>query len=88
MSVKSSKKNTFGWVRAEVLGALVNGVFLLALCFSIFIESMTRLIEPDYIRNPAQVLVVGVIGLIINLIGMFMFHSELHHHLHIILAAN
>ncbi|VDD93209.1 unnamed protein product [Enterobius vermicularis] len=82
MSVKSSKKNTFGWVRAEVLGALVNGVFLLALCFSIFIESMTRLIEPDYIRNPAQVLVVGVIGLIINLIGMFMFHSHGHGHNH------
>jgi len=33
-----SAKNTFGWVRAEVLGALVNGVFLLALCFTIFIE--------------------------------------------------
>uniref|UniRef100_A0A0N5ASK8 Cation efflux protein n=1 Tax=Syphacia muris TaxID=451379 RepID=A0A0N5ASK8_9BILA len=82
MSVKSSKKNTFGWVRAEVLGALVNGVFLLALCFSIFIESLTRLIEPERIKNPEYVLVVGVIGLIINLIGMFMFHSHAHGHNH------
>ena len=40
MASKRSSKNTFGWVRAEVLGALVNSVFLLALCFSIFIESV------------------------------------------------
>ena len=29
---KKSTKNTFGWVRAEVLGALVNSVFLVSLC--------------------------------------------------------
>uniref|UniRef100_A0A915ADQ6 Zinc transporter 1 n=1 Tax=Parascaris univalens TaxID=6257 RepID=A0A915ADQ6_PARUN len=75
MSERSSKKNTFGWVRAEVLGALINGVFLLALCFSIAIESLTRLVEPEKIKEPRHVLVVGSIGLLINLIGMFMFHS-------------
>ncbi|MFH4977665.1 hypothetical protein AB6A40_004374 [Gnathostoma spinigerum] len=79
---RSSKKNTFGWVRAEVLGALINGVFLLALCFSIFIESLTRLLDPEKIKEPVNVLVVGVIGLVINLIGMFMFHSHAHIHSH------
>src|SRR4051794_26324929 len=29
---------TFGWQRAETLGALVNAVFLLSLCFSIFLQ--------------------------------------------------
>uniref|UniRef100_A0A9J2PE64 Cation efflux protein cytoplasmic domain-containing protein n=1 Tax=Ascaris lumbricoides TaxID=6252 RepID=A0A9J2PE64_ASCLU len=80
MSERSSKKNTFGWVRAEVLGALINGVFLLALCFSIAIESLTRLVEPEKIKEPRHVLVVGSIGLLINLIGMFMFHSHSHSH--------
>ena len=42
-----SSKNTFGWVRAEVLGALINGVFLIALCFSIFVESITRFFSPE-----------------------------------------
>ncbi|VDN57126.1 unnamed protein product [Dracunculus medinensis] len=79
---RTSKKNTFGWVRAEVLGALINGVFLLALCFSIFIESLTRIVEPEHIKDPAKVLVVGIIGFIINLIGMFMFHSHAHGHSH------
>ena len=43
MAPKSWSQNTFGWARAEVLGALVNAVFLIALCFSITVESMKRL---------------------------------------------
>lgn len=42
MSPKKWSKNTFGWARAEVLGALVNAVFLVALCFSITIEACKR----------------------------------------------
>jgi len=79
---RDTKKNTFGWVRAEVLGAMVNGVFLLALCFTIFIESITRIVEPEMIKEPRNVLIVGVIGLVINLIGMCMFHGHAHGHSH------
>uniref|UniRef100_A0A7E4ZTT1 ZT_dimer domain-containing protein n=1 Tax=Panagrellus redivivus TaxID=6233 RepID=A0A7E4ZTT1_PANRE len=82
IATRDTKKNTFGWVRAEVLGALVNGVFLLALCFTIFIESITRIVEPEMIKEPRTVLLVGVIGLIINLIGMFLFHGHAHGHSH------
>jgi cation diffusion facilitator family transporter len=42
MSPKKWSKNTFGWARAEVLGALINAVFLIALCFSITIEACKR----------------------------------------------
>ena len=73
MASKRSSKNTFGWVRAEVLGALVNSVFLLALCFSIFIESVKRIIEPEPVEDPDLVLYVGIAGLLINVIGMFIF---------------
>lgn len=38
MAPKSWHKNTYGWARAEVLGALVNAVFLVALCFSITVR--------------------------------------------------
>jgi len=41
----STKSNSFGWQRAEILGALVNGVFLLALCFTIIIEAIQRFFE-------------------------------------------
>lgn len=35
-------KYSYGWHRAEILAALINGVFLLALCFSIFMEAIER----------------------------------------------
>ena len=41
-SRKDSKHNTYGWARAEVLGALANAVFLLALCFSIIVSAIQR----------------------------------------------
>ncbi|CAD5214590.1 unnamed protein product [Bursaphelenchus okinawaensis] len=77
-----SQSNTFGWVRAELLGALVNGVFLLALCFTIFLESIERLVEPHALKEPMNVLIVGILGLIVNIIGMFLFHGHSHGHSH------
>lgn len=75
MSPKKWSKNTFGWARAEVLGALINAVFLLALCFSILIESLKRFVDPERLHNPILVFWVGVIGLIVNIIGLFLFHG-------------
>lgn len=76
MSPKKWSKNTFGWARAEVLGALVNAVFLCALCFSILVESVKRFYKPETIHDPHIILVVGVSGLIINVIGLFLFRGE------------
>ena len=69
--------NTFGWARAEVLGALVNAVFLVALCFSILVEAFKRLVEPEGLTDPDLILIVGGIGLLVNLIGMLLFHGTL-----------
>lgn len=88
MSPKKWSKNTFGWARAEILGALVNAVFLCALCISILIESVKRFVKPDLIHDPHLLLIVGSLGLFINLIGLFLFkdhghlHSHGHHHHH------
>ena len=67
---------TFGYARAEVLGALVNAVFLVALCFSIFIEAMKRLFLVEGIEDPLLVFAVGAIGLIVNAFGVFLFHQQ------------
>ncbi|CAB3386095.1 Hypothetical predicted protein [Cloeon dipterum] len=76
MSPKKWSKNTFGWARAEVLGALVNAVFLVALCFSITVEACKRFIELEEIHDPQLILIVGVIGLVVNVIGLFLFHEH------------
>lgn len=83
-SVRISKwqtqKNTFGWIRAEILGAFVNAVFLIALCFSILVESLKRLVEIEKIHDPKLLLIVGSMGLLVNLIGLCLFHDHGHSH--------
>ncbi|XP_015712831.1 zinc transporter 1 [Coturnix japonica] len=88
---RATKKNTFGWVRAEVMGALVNAVFLTALCFTILLEAIERFTEPHEIQQPLVVIAVGVAGLVINLLGLCLFnhhgvgghgHSHGHGHAH------
>ena len=78
---RSSSINTYGWVRAEVVGANTNTVFLLALCLTIVFDTIKRMIQPEPIVNVNLLLVVGCIGLGINIIGLFLFQG-FHGHSH------
>jgi len=73
---------TYGWRRAEVVGALANGVFLLALCLNIIIEAIQRFFDITEIKNPIWLLVVGGVGLIINVLGLFLVGGHAHGHSH------
>lgn len=73
---RSTDKNTFGWIRAGVMGALVNAIFLTALCFTIILEAVERFTEPRAIEQPMVVIGVGAGGLLINLIGLCMFRDS------------
>ncbi|XP_051854229.1 zinc transporter 10 [Antechinus flavipes] len=66
---------TYGYRRAEVVGALSNAVFLTALCFTIFVEAILRLARPERIDNPELVLIVGALGLAVNLVGLLIFQD-------------
>jgi zinc transporter 1 len=68
------------WQRAETLGALINGVFLVALCLSIFLEAIQRFVEPQSVSNPVLVFAIGSFGLLSNLLGLFLFHEHSHSH--------
>ncbi|XP_076394791.1 solute carrier family 30 member 1 isoform X2 [Megachile rotundata] len=82
MSPKKWSKNTFGWARAEVLGALVNAVFLVALCFSITVEACKRFIEVEEIHEAKLLVAVGGLGLLVNIIGLCLFHEHGNSHTH------
>ena len=58
------------------MGALINAVFLLALCFSIVVESLKRFYSVEPIENPMLVFIVGLVGLVVNLIGLVLFAGE------------
>ena len=77
MSPKKWIRNTYGYARAEVVGALINAVFLFALCFSITVQALKRFVKPEKIHDPKMILIVGGVGLFINIIGLVIFgHSH------------
>lgn len=84
VKVKTSKpadgKYTYGWQRAEIIGALINAVFLLALCFTIVIEAIQRFFSAPEVSNPKLILIVGFAGLLSNGVGLLLFHEHGHSH--------
>jgi cobalt-zinc-cadmium efflux system protein len=62
----ATERHTYGFGRAEVIGAQVNGILLLASAVAITIEAITRLLHPHHL-DAGPVLVVGVAGLVVNL---------------------
>ncbi|KAL9054615.1 MAG: hypothetical protein Q9162_004078 [Coniocarpon cinnabarinum] len=70
------------WARAELIGGLINGVFLVALCLSIFLDAIQRFVEPQEVSTPLLVLSIGGVGLIFNILGLFVFHQHSHGHDH------
>ena len=55
---------------------MINAVFLLSLCFIIFIESIKKFIDKEVVEEPWNVLIVGIIGLVMNLFGLCLFHGD------------
>ncbi|XP_074844710.1 calcium/manganese antiporter SLC30A10 [Carettochelys insculpta] len=66
---------TFGYGRAEAVGALSNAVFLTALNFTILMEAVLRLARPERIDGPQLVLIVGALGLAVNIVGLLIFQD-------------
>ncbi|CDH59726.1 potential vacuolar cation transporter fragment [Lichtheimia corymbifera JMRC:FSU:9682] len=68
-------KYSYGWQRAEILGALFNAAFLIALCVMIVIEGIQRFVSPEPITNPKLVLITACAGLGGNIIGLLLFRG-------------
>ncbi|HEX7255538.1 MAG TPA: cation diffusion facilitator family transporter [Gaiellaceae bacterium] len=64
----STPQRTFGYHRAEVLAALVNGLVLVGLAIWIFVEAYARLTDPPEVLG-GWMLLVATIGLVGNLVA-------------------
>ncbi|KAF3939684.1 hypothetical protein ABW19_dt0205853 [Dactylella cylindrospora] len=73
---ESPKELSFGWQRANLLGAFFNGVFLQALAVSIFLQSIERFVSIEEVQNPKLILIVGAIGLTLNIISALFLHDH------------
>ncbi|PYH82292.1 putative cation diffusion facilitator family metal ion transporter [Aspergillus uvarum CBS 121591] len=71
---------SFGWQRSRLLGAFFNGVFLLALGISIFLQSIERFVSIQVVEQPKLVLIIGCVGLALNLISASFLHEHDHSH--------
>ncbi|KAM3930839.1 calcium/manganese antiporter SLC30A10-like [Leptodactylus fuscus] len=71
--VQWHQRNTYGFLRADAVGAFGNSIFAAALMFSIFIEAIKRFIAPEKTDNALLVLIGGVVGLAINVLNYVIF---------------
>ncbi|KAI6787209.1 zinc transporter 1, partial [Hortaea werneckii] len=61
--------------RATLLGAFFNGVFLLALGVSIFLQAIERFVSLQPVENPLLVMIIGCVGFVLNVISAAILHG-------------
>jgi cobalt-zinc-cadmium efflux system protein len=77
---EASDSKTFGWYRAEILAALVNGVVLCLLVLFIGASAWGRLVHPPEVEGGVLVL-VATAGLVVNVIVARRLREHEHHSL-------
>ncbi|MBD3791130.1 MAG: cation transporter [Campylobacterales bacterium] len=73
---------TFGFIRAEMMAAFTNTLFLLLTMLYMIYESIGRFFAPEVIA-PEYMIVVGMIAVVANGVSAYLLHAigmEDHHH--------
>ena len=73
---------TFGYLRFEILAALLNGATLIVLSIFIFIEAYQRFRAPADVHAPLM-LGVASVGLLVNVGAAFLLHRAAGHNLNV-----
>jgi cobalt-zinc-cadmium efflux system protein len=71
----STPQKTYGYHRAEILAALVNGATLIAIAVYIFVEAYHRFREPPVVLG-GTMMAIAVGGLIVNVAGLAVLHGS------------
>jgi cobalt-zinc-cadmium efflux system protein len=75
-------KMSFGYHRAEILGALISGIMIWMIAGFVIYNAVLRMGSPPEVQGPI-VLIVAIIGLAANLISMKILHRASHSHINI-----
>lgn len=73
-SREPSPTKTYGYYRFEVVAAFINGVLLILIALWIFGEAYSRFQQPAAIKS-VPMLVIAILGLLINLLGIYLLHE-------------
>ena len=72
-----SARHSYGFVRAEVIAALINGGLMLLVIIAIVVEAVIRLRQPQPVAGGA-VMLIAVIGLGVNIVVAFVLSHGTH----------
>ncbi|MCU1443490.1 MAG: Cobalt-zinc-cadmium efflux system protein, partial [Cryobacterium sp.] len=76
----ATDRQTFGFQRAEVFGALINGLILVAVAVSVVIGAVSRLLSPSPVDvQGGPMLVVAAIGLVANIAALALLRPAAGH---------
>lgn len=75
---KASQKYTYGFKRAEVIGGFVNLILLFVFGCYLFVEGISRIINPQKIDG-ALIIWISVLALIIDALTAKISHHDAHH---------
>lgn len=78
----STSMLTFGYEKAQPLGALLNVGIIWMVTFELFLEATHRMINKVIVEEPAYMLMTAFFGLMCNLYIMKVLHSDENHHHH------
>ena len=78
----ASGRHSYGWHRAEVLAALLNGLTVLLMAVAILYEGGKRLLSPEEVKT-MPMLVIAALGLIANLLAAKGLHDHAHDDLNV-----
>lgn len=78
----SSPRLSFGYQRAEILGALFSGLVLWLLSGALVLEAIRRIQSPQAIRGEILI-AVATVGLIANIISLKTLHHDQSHNLNV-----
>ncbi len=76
----ATPERSFGFMRLEILAALINGAVLFAIAIGIGVEAWRRLRVPQLVNGPL-LLGVAAIGFVANLAGVVVLHRGHEHSL-------
>lgn len=78
----ATARNTYGYLRWEILAAFLNGAVLLAVSAGIVWEAIQRLRAPEPVQT-GLMFAIGVAGLVVNAIAARLLHSGSGHSLNV-----
>lgn len=78
----ATPNRTYGYLRTEILAALVQGVLLVAVSVFIFMEAIERLQAPREVLGGPMLVIAGG-GLAVNLIGLAILNAGRHDNLNV-----